>query len=71
VTDCLDGGVDFVEGLPLPSVERIRGVTPAAAQRAAGQPNEDGRPADQVGFTLNGTEDLGDFQAGFRSQILA
>src|SRR5690606_35175426 len=58
---------DVVDLPPLPAVEGVGGVAVLAAQRAAGQAHEHGRPAGGVGLALERKEDLGDPQAVLRS----
>ena len=58
-----DGREDLPDRAPLAAVERVRGVAPDAAERAAREPHEDGRPAGRVRLALQRMEDLGDAKA--------
>src|SRR5690348_17506513 len=53
---------DRIDVAPLAAFERIGGVAPGAAQRTAGKAHEYRRPADRIGFALDGMEDFADAQ---------
>ena len=54
---------DAVDVAPFAAVEGVGGIAILAAQRAAGQAHEHGRPSGVAGFALQRQEDFGDFEA--------